>query len=178
MCNPPLRSEPARAALWVLLRGGLIDCIGSDHCAYTEEEKANPDYWEMPAGISGMQMMFPLVVGEAAARGIDLSVLARLFSGAPARRFGLSSRKGSIRPGLDADLVLVDLDAPWEVRGAELFSKAPGTAYEGATVRARVVRTLVRGRTVFEDDGRRGTIDVEPGFGQFMRPLVAAPASA
>jgi len=170
MCNPPLRDEPARRELWVLLRNGLIDCVGSDHCAYTQEEKANPNYWEMPAGISGMQIMFPLIVGEAASQGIPLSLLARMFSGAPSRRFGLADRKGSIKPGLDADLVLVDLDSTWQVRGAELFSKAPGTAFEGADVKAKVVRTLVRGRTVFEANGQRGRIAVEPGFGRFQRP--------
>lgn len=170
MCNPPLRDEAARAGLWKLLRGGFIDCFGIDHCAYTEEEKANPDYWQMPAGISGIQMSFPLIVGEAAAKGIDLSLLARMFSGLPARRFGFASRKGSISPGLDADLVLVDIDSPWQVRGAELFSKAPGTAYEGVTVKARVVQTLVRGRTVFRDQGHEAEILVEAGFGDFVRP--------
>ncbi|HJW75147.1 MAG TPA: allantoinase AllB [Thermoleophilia bacterium] len=171
MCNPPLRDAGAREGLWSRLAGGYIDCIGSDHCAYTEEEKANPDFWQMPAGISGLQVMFPLVVGEAAEHGVGLPLLASAFSGNPARRFGLYPKKGAIRPGSDADLVFVDLDAPWQVRGAELFSKAPGTAYEGSIVKARVRRTLVRGRSVFVDpDGSGGRILVDPGFGAFLRP--------
>jgi len=174
MCNPPLRDPEACEELWNFLAGGLIDCIGSDHCACTEEEKANPDYWQMPAGISGMQVMFPLIVGAAAGRGTDLSLIARMFSSAPARRFGLSSRKGSIRPGADADVVLVDMESSWQVRGADFFSKAPGTAYEGSTVRARVMRTLVRGRTVYRDEGAGGEILVEPGFGEFVQPARSA----
>jgi allantoinase len=171
MCNPPLRDEAARAGLWELLAGGFIDCIGTDHCAYTEEEKASPDYWVMPAGISGIQLMFPLVVGEAAEHGVELSLLARVFSGNAARIYGLYPRKGVVQPGSDADLVLVDLEDSWNVRGAELFSKAPGTAFEGREVRSRVKRTLVRGRTVFIDDPLpRGSILVPPGFGEFVRP--------
>jgi allantoinase len=171
MCNPPLRDEAAKEGMWERLAGGYIDCIGSDHCAYTEEEKANPDYWEMCAGISGMQVMVPLVIGEAALRGVDLSTIAGAFSGAPARRFGLYPRKGAILPGSDADLVLVDLGSSWDVRGAELFQKAPGTAYEGYSIPARVRRTLVRGRSVFaETPTGEGGILVEPGYGQFVRP--------
>jgi len=173
MCNPPLRDAEARAALWTMLARGDIDCIGTDHCAYTEEEKANADFWQMPAGISGIQVMFPLVVGEAARHDVDLPTLARVFSGQVARAFGLYPKKGAILPGSDADLVLVNVDDSWTVRGAELFSKAPGTAYEGLVVRARVRRTLSRGRTVFIDDGSRRIL-VEPGSGEFVRPSRAS----
>lgn len=171
MCNPPLRTEAAKEGMWERLAGGYIDCIGSDHCAYTEEEKANPNFWEMCAGISGMQVMVPLVIGEAASRGVSLSTVARAFSGAPARRFGLYPRKGAILPGSDADLVLVDLASSWHVHGADFFQKAPGTAYEGYAVRASVRRTLVRGRSVYVD-GSEGEprILVEAGYGQFVRP--------
>jgi allantoinase len=170
MCNPPLRDGAALEGLWSRLAGDYIDCIGTDHCAYTVEEKANPDFWTMAAGISGMQVMFPLVLGEAVRRGVDLALLSRMFSGRPARRFGLFPKKGTIRPGSDADLALVDLGASWEVRGEELFSKAPGTAYEGYPVAARVRRTMVRGQTVFIDDGSEGRILVNAGFGEFLRP--------
>jgi allantoinase len=171
MCNPPLRDDEARAGLWAQLAGGYIDAIGTDHCAYTEEEKGDPDFWAMVAGISGIQLAFPLVAGEAREHGVGLTTLARVFSAGPARILGLYPRKGVVHVGSDADLVLVDMDAPWTVRGAELFSKARGTAYEGVTVRARVRRTLVRGRTVFLDDEEGGRILVEPGSGQFVRPI-------
>lgn len=171
MCNPPLRDEAARLALWELLERGLVEILGSDHCAYTEEEKSNPDFWDMAAGISGMQVMFPLVVGEAVRRGVDLRLLAAAFSGNAARAFGLYPRKGVISPGSDADLVLVDVERPWRVKGSDLFTKSPGTAYEDFTVRARVRRTLVRGVTVFADDlSPAGRILVSPGSGQFQRP--------
>lgn len=176
MCNPPLRDESARVGLWALVERGLIAMLASDHSAYTEDEKGNLNFWQIPSGISGIQIMFPLVVGEAAKRGMDPRLLAAAFSGNAARTFGLHPRKGVILPGSDADLVLVDLDSPWTVRGADLFTKSPGTPYEGFTVRARVRRTLVRGHTVYVDDTPpQGRIVVRAGFGEFLR---SAPSSA
>lgn len=169
MCNPPLREKAESDALWPLLERGGIDAVGSDHCAYTVEEKANPDYWETPAGISGIQLMFPMIAGEVSARGLDLRLLPRLFSANPARLFGMFPRKGALKVGSDADLVLLDLESPWRVKGEELFSKAPGTAFEGRTVKARVLRTMVRGRTVFVAEGpASGRIEVDPGYGCFL----------
>jgi allantoinase len=168
MCNPPLRDEQALQALWRLLRAGEIDCVGSDHCAYTEEEKSNPDFWQVPAGISGIQVVFPLLIGEALRRGVALPRIASMTSANAARRFGLYPRKGALLPGSDADLVLVRTDSPWVVRGEDLFSKAKGTAYEGFHVAAQVVRTMVRGVTVF--DVESGEASLRPGHGQFLHP--------
>jgi allantoinase len=168
MCNPPLRDEQARQALWQLLRVGEIDCVGSDHCAYTEEEKSNPDFWQVPAGISGIQIVFPLLIGEALRRGVALSRVASMTSANAARRFGLYPRKGALLPGSDADLALVRADSPWVVQGLDLFSKAKGTAYEGFRVPAQVVKTIVRGVTVF--DAELGEASLTSGHGQFLHP--------
>jgi len=169
MCNPPLREAAACAGMWRLLASGAIDTIGSDHSTYTEEEKGTTDFWAMPAGISGIQLLFPFVVGEAIRRGIDPSLLGRMFSANVARVFGLYPRKGVIQPGSDADLTLVEPGAEWVVRSSDLFTKCPGTPYEGHVIRSRVRRTIVRGTTVFLDDGSGpGRITAEPGFGQYL----------
>ena len=178
MCNPPLRDVTACEGLWAHLGRGSIDCVATDHCAYTDEEKSNPDFWEMPAGISGIQVMFPMVVGEARRRGIDLPLLARVFSGNPARILGLFPKKGSMQPGGDADLTLVDLGGEWTVHGTEFFSKARGTAYEGMRVGCRVKRTMVRGTDVFVDDSPPGgRILTAPGSGQYVTPQESARAT-
>ena len=166
MCNPPLRDAEAREGLWALLERGLVSIVASDHSPYTEEEKSNPDFWDIPAGINGMQVMVPFIIGEAVRRNVDLRLLATALSGTAARTFGLYPRKGVISPGSDADLVLVDIDSPWAVKGSNLFTKAPGTPYEGITLGARVRRTLVRGHTVYMDDSSlNGRILVSPGCG-------------
>jgi dihydroorotase-like cyclic amidohydrolase len=77
----------------------------------------------------------------------------------------LYPRKGTILPGSDADLALYDLDAEWTVDPREQqFSKNPWSPFEGRAVRGKVVRTIVRGRTVYCD----GEITADPGYGAFL----------
>jgi allantoinase len=167
LCFPPLRTAEAVDGLWSAVKRGFIDAIGSDHCAYTLDQKVTNDPWKILPGINGMQLSLPVLVHNALERGVPLSQIARAFSGNPARRFSLYPRKGDIRPGADADLVLVDPQASITARADELFTRCPGTVYEGMTFRGRVRRTMVRGVTVYLDDDEP-EITVDPGFGQFL----------
>jgi allantoinase len=101
-----------------------------------------------------------VLLHEAAARGLPLSVRTDLVTGAPARRFGLP--KGRLEPGADADLALIDLRGE---HAAEPLDRHRANPFAGRPLRARVVRTLLRGRTVYED-GR-----VAPGaHGRLLTP--------
>jgi allantoinase len=106
-----------------------------------------------------------VLLHEGAARGLPPAVHAELVTGAPARRFGLP--KGRLEPGADADLVLVD------VRGehaAEPLDRHRANPFAGRPLRARVMRTLLRGETVYED-GR-----VAPGArGRLLTPETRSP---
>ncbi|MBX6764946.1 MAG: amidohydrolase family protein [Rubrobacteraceae bacterium] len=90
--------------------------------------------------------------------------VAELLSGAVARRFGFAG-KGGIGEGNDADLVLVDLGEDFTLREEDLQYRHPISPYVGMRFRGRVVRTLVRGRTVFAE----GKVAPEPA-GRFVRP--------
>lgn len=171
VCNPPLRELDAVEGLWSLLAAGAIDFVASDHCAYSDEEKSWEDDWVTAPGISGIQIMFPLIVGEALRRGLPLQILTTRFSTAAARLFGLYPTKGSLLPGSEADLTFIDPGTTWTVRRDGLFSKAKGTAYEGIAVRSTVRRTMVRGVVVFEQARDASPhFGVEPGFGRMVRP--------
>jgi len=167
LCFPPLRTEAAVEGLWRALEMGLIDNIGSDHCAYTLDQKETTDPWKVLPGINGIQLALPILVHGAMKRGIPLSAVARAFSSGPARRFSLYPRKGDIRIGSEADLVFVDTRNSIVARAAELYTRCPGTAYEEMMFDARVVRTMVRGTTVYVDDGEPSIL-VEPGWGAFL----------
>jgi allantoinase len=110
--------------------------------------------------------MLPVLLTEGVhKRGLSLPDLVRLTAGNPARIFGLYPRKGSLLPGADADLTVVDLDAEWELAASDLFYRHKHSAYTGSRFKGRVERTLVRGRTVYAD----GRFCVEPGYGQWLR---------
>jgi dihydroorotase-like cyclic amidohydrolase len=96
---------------------------------------------------------------------MGLDAFARFSSTNAARIIGLYPRKGTIRPGSDADLVVWDLDTEWMIDAAsQQFSKNPWSPFDGRRIRARVLRTIVRGQTVYAD----GEIQVQPGFGTFL----------
>jgi dihydroorotase-like cyclic amidohydrolase len=113
-----------------------------------------------------MQETVPLVLDEAFhRRRLPLEAFVRFSSTNAARISGTYPRKGTLLPGADADVVLYDLESEWRVDAAgQQFSKNPWSPFDGRRARARVVRTLVRGETVYAD----GEIRAEPGSGRFL----------
>jgi len=172
LCFPPLRTEAAVAGLWRAIELGQIDAIGSDHCAYTLEQKVSNDPWAVLPGINGIQLALPLLIDQAMRRGVSLVALAKAFSTNPAKRFSLHPRKGEISVGFFVYLVFVDVNGSTTARAEDLYTRCPGTVYEGMTFDARIRRTLVRGVTVYEDDGRPDIL-VDAGFGSFLHGEVA-----
>src|SRR3954447_12773726 len=167
-CAPALRERGLVERLWDSVLDGTADCLVSDHSASTYEEKdaGLEDVFLSPLGCQVMQETVPLVLDEAFhRRGLTLDAFVRFASSNAARISGTYPRKGSLLPGADADVVLYDLEGEWQVDArAQQFSKNPWSPFDGRRVRARVVRTLVRGETVFLD----GEILARPGSGRFL----------
>jgi allantoinase len=175
-CAPPIRSAPARDALWTEVLAGRVDLIGSDHspCPAGDKTKGDDDIWRAWGGVSGIQSTLPVLLTEGVhARGMTLAHVAELTATAPARRFGLHPRKGAIVAGADADFVLVDLDRTWTLTPAQLQTRSGISPYVGRRFRGAVARTIVRGTTVFADDAVTGS----PGWGRLVTPG-ARPAHA
>jgi dihydroorotase-like cyclic amidohydrolase len=96
---------------------------------------------------------------------MPLDAFVRFSSTNAARISGTYPRKGTLQPGADADIALYDLEREWQVDSAsQQFSKNPWSPFDGRRARARVVRTLVRGETVYAD----GEILAAPGSGRFL----------
>jgi len=101
-------------------------------------------------GIAGAQTTLPLLLDEGhLRRSLPLAPLLDLVTGAPAARLGLP--KGRLEPGADADLALVDLRTEHQLRAEDLHDRHRANPFTGRPLRARVVRTLLRGRTAFAD---------------------------
>ncbi len=149
--NPPLRPPSDREALWQAIAGGEVDTIGSDHVPRHGRFKQGGLASASP-GFPGLQQLLPLVLTEGhLRRGIPLERLVDLVSTRPAEIFGLADRKGAIRPGADADLVIVDLTAGATIHAETERSAAGFTPWEGVQTGARVERTLLRGQTIYAD---------------------------
>lgn len=152
-CAPPIRSRRNRERLWEALREGLLDLVATDHSPCPPEMKKleTGDFRGAWGGIASLQISLPAVWTEARERGFTVSDLAEWMCAAPARLAGLQDRKGVIAPGYDADLVVWDPEASFEVDPEKLLHRHKITPYAGRTLFGVVRRTLIRGETVYDD---------------------------
>jgi allantoinase len=170
-CAPPLRPAAEREALWRALEAGQIAFVASDHSPAPPDMKTGSDFFAIWGGISGCQHLFPLLLSEGHhGRGLAMERVAALVAEGVAQRFGLPPSKGRIEVGADADLALVDLAGNTDVAAASLRYRHRHSPYVGRRLHGRIVRTLVRGRTIYRD----GAIVGEPG-GEYVRPVAHVP---
>lgn len=152
-CCPPIREEANRQLLWEGLLQGDIDMVVSDHSPCTPVLKGfgKNDFAQAWGGISSLQYTLSLLWTEGQRHCITLPRLAEWLSAAPARMAGLGNRKGKIAPGYDADFALFDSNAEWTITPEGTFHKHKGSPYQGRKLMGKVVRTILRGETIFED---------------------------
>lgn len=172
--NPPIRSAADRTSLWEALRDGTLGHLTTDHAPFSLAEKARAEgnFPAAPPGVPGVELLVPLAF-DAAARGrLRLEQAVGLITAAGARRFGLYPRKGTLLPGADADLALVDRDAITEVKRGSLVSHARDVAhlFEGMQLRGRVMQTWLQGRRIYHE----GRVTGQPGQGRFVAGVPAA----
>jgi len=169
-CAPPLRPAPEREALWRRLLDGEVDMIASDHSPSSPELKQAPDFFDIWGGIAGVQSTLAVLL-EAGhhTRGLSLEKIARMTAETPANRFRIAG-KGRVAAGYDADLALVDLGASFTLGPSDLLQRHAISPYLGSRFRGRVRRTLLRGRTIFQDGRITGTLS-----GKWIRPFQQEP---
>jgi dihydroorotase (multifunctional complex type) len=149
--NPSIKGEEDRQRLLEGLRSGAIDCLSSDHAPHTAEEKSKA-FADAPSGIPCLDIYMPLCLTMVQRGWLSLETVLQRGSATPAKVHGFTT-KGSVAPGKDADLVLVDPHTPRVVRGAEHFSKARQTPYEGMELVGWPRLTMVLGQVVFRREG-------------------------
>ena len=151
-CNPAIKSNDDRLALWAALVDGLIDTIATDHAPHTIEAKRKP-YFDAPSGIPSvqhsLQMMLegifnPVSTGDESLQQTWLPLLVQKMCHNPATLFGIKGR-GFIRPGYKADLVLVRTGVEETVKRENLLSKCGWSPLEGQTFHTHIERVWVNG---------------------------------
>jgi dihydropyrimidinase len=170
--TPPIRSKSDVQSVWSALRNGLVDTIGTDHVASRLEMKMGKgDIWSALSGFPGIATMLPVLLSKGVNENrIDLGRVAEVTSYNTARIFGMYPKKGTIQPGSDADLTLIDLDLQKTVTPDLLQSYSDYTIYDGWKLRGWPIMTIVRGNIIMED----GEVVSEAlGHGEFVpRPVV------
>jgi dihydroorotase len=143
---PPLRSEDDRTAMVEALNKGEIEIIVSSHDPQDVDTKRLP-FAEAADGAVGLETMLAAALRLHHDGSVSLMRLIDAMSSAPARIFGLPG--GTLKPGAEADITLIDLDEPWICVKDQLVSRSKNTPFEDARFSGRAVATYVGGESVF-----------------------------
>lgn len=165
--SPPLRKDSDREELWkALADGGLIDTVATDHCPFhfkagkAEKQYGKDDFTKCPNGAPGVQERLMLLFSEGFMKGrLSLPQVVKYACSEPCRMFGMYPQKGSLEPGTDADIVIIDpekktvIDKDY-IRGASDYS-----CYEGMELDGHIEKVFLRGDEIVSDGkflGKRG----------------------
>jgi dihydroorotase len=150
--NPPLRTQPDVEAVIEGLADGTIEVLATDHAPHAPEKKAR-ELNLAPFGIIGLETLVPLVVTHLIGPGhLDWPTAIRMLTVAPAGLLGLDHRKGSLRPGFDADVTILDPSARWTIDPNQSRSKSRNTPFGGSEVIGRAHTVIVNGEIRFRHD--------------------------
>lgn len=148
--NPAVKTAADRTAIRQAVIDDRIDVVATDHAPHTREEKARP-YAQCPSGAPLVQHSLVAMLELVHQDVFTLEQVVHKMAHAPARLFHIEER-GFVRAGYKADLVLVDMNAPWTVDATNIRYKCGWSPFEGQRFRARVCSTWVNGRRVFDGD--------------------------
>jgi len=163
---PPVRTSEDGARVWWGIGEGLLTSFGSDHIAYTLEEKNPASIWTTRPAFGGTGLILPVFLSEGVSKArMTIRQLAEIGSYNTARAFNLYPRKGTLLPGSDADFVIVDPDLQWTVHANDLLSASDYSVYEGTKLRGAATLTAVRGKVIY----REGKMVAAPGHGRYYR---------
>ena len=148
--NPPLRTKEDRQALLEGLKNDVFDVISTDHAPHTMVEKG-VSMKSAPFGIVGLETSVSLTITELVDKGwITPMQMAEKMSYNPAKILHLTN-KGSLKPGKDADVVVIDPKESYVIDVKDFVSKGKNTPFHGKKVNGKVKVTICGGRVVYED---------------------------
>ncbi|MDH3498489.1 MAG: dihydropyrimidinase [Acidimicrobiia bacterium] len=177
VCSPPLRDSAAghQERLWQGLRTNDLQVVSTDHCPFcmgdhhtfgTQKQLGQGNFAAIPNGMPGVENRMELIYQGGVAEGrISLNRFVEITSTTPAKMFGMYPQKGTIAPGADADIVLLDPDATHVIAADTHHMDVDYSAYEGWETPVKVDTVLSRGKVIIADDAYHGAA----GDGKYLR---------
>ena len=147
--NPAIKSQTDKDELWKALKEDKIDIIASDHAPHTEEEKNNK-YLNCPSGGPMVQHTILSILQNCENYGVKIEKIVEKIAHNPAIIFQINKR-GFLREGYYADIVLIDTNTPTFVTKDSLFYKCGWSPFEGQKFDNSIYKTILNGRVVYSD---------------------------
>ena len=167
VCAPPLREKSQQEYLWHALRRGRIQTVSTDHCSFTlaQKDMGREDFTRIPGGLPGVETRGELIYSYGVAKHrLTAAQMCRVLSENPARLYGLFPRKGILRAGSDADIVVYDPRTSHVIRSEDSLSRADYSPYEGFVTAGGIRQVWLRGHLAV--DG--GQVLDEVPAGQYL----------
>ena len=168
VCSPPIRSEADKAALWGGIKAGEVDIISTDHCSFNfkrQKELGRGNFSKIPNGLPGIEHRPMLLWTEGVNTGkLSAEEFCRLLSTEPAKAFGMYPRKGELKPGADADIVVWDPEATMRLTATDMNMLADYSPWEGAQLRGLPKAVFLHGELAAE----KGRVK-KPCGGRYVR---------
>jgi dihydroorotase/allantoinase len=166
---PPPRTKADRAELRKLLQAGWIDTVATDHAPYGRESKEAglDDIFKAPNGVPGLETYLPLLLNAVNEGWLSIERLTAVSSEKPAMVYGVYPRKGALKVGSDADMVIVDMKRSAKLSNEDQITACGWTPFDGMTVKGWPTCSIIRGNMVMEDD----EVLSEKGSGKFIPRL-------
>lgn len=165
-CNPPFRTAEEVARMWDAFAAGRIAYVSTDHAPWPREKKQyTGDIFACGAGLTGMQSFAPLMYTLLTERSLPVTLMARYCAERPSKFHGLFPKKGALRVGSDADLLVLETgDFTFDAHEIQDREDAKWSPYDGRRMSARVAATFLRGRCIWNGF----EVLAMPGTGRFV----------
>lgn len=170
--SPPLRHKNDVDALWKGVQDGEIDVIATDHCSFKlkgDKEKGINDFTKCPNGAPGVAERLMVIFSEGVMKKkISINRCIELLCTKPAQIYGLYPKKGSLIPGADADITIINPNSEYTLTRSMLHGAVDYTCFEGMELKGKIDTVIQNGKVAYKDNAFFG----KKGDGKFIKRKV------
>ena len=164
--TPPMNTAEKVEELWRLFDLGYVTTIGSDHCPYpkSQKEPGEKNMWDAPNGIPGVETSLKVMLNGVNNGKTSINRVVECMCEKPAKIYGLFPQKGHIAVGVDADMVILNMEKEETISNDNIVSKCGWSPFDGKTLKGAPGTVIVRGKVVARD----GKFVGKAGYGRFI----------